>query len=64
MNGVEHVAVADPWYGDSTLAYDAFRNNYQARVSGTSAARPKSAGTRHPSGRAGRRLLGDTLFTP
>ncbi len=28
-NGVEHVAVADPWYGDSDLTYNAFRDNYQ-----------------------------------
>ncbi|GAA3464540.1 hypothetical protein GCM10018963_65530 [Saccharothrix longispora] len=29
VDGVEHVAVADPWYGDSDLTYDAFRDNYQ-----------------------------------
>ena len=28
-NGVEHVSVGDPWYGDSDWTYDAFRNNYQ-----------------------------------
>jgi hypothetical protein len=27
--GVEHVSVADPWYGDSDVTYDAFRNRYQ-----------------------------------
>lgn len=29
VGGVEHVAVADPWYGDSDLTYDTFRDNYQ-----------------------------------
>lgn len=29
VNGVEHVSVGDPWYGDSDWTYDAFRNNYQ-----------------------------------
>lgn len=28
-NGVEHVSVADPWYGDSDVTYDTFRNRYQ-----------------------------------
>lgn len=27
--GVEHVSVADPWYGDSDVTYDAFVNRYQ-----------------------------------
>jgi hypothetical protein len=28
-NGVEHVAVSDPWYGDSDAVYTTFRDSYQ-----------------------------------
>ncbi|WP_063713442.1 papain-like cysteine protease family protein [Nocardia tenerifensis] len=27
--GVDYVSVADPWYGDSDVTYDVFRNRYQ-----------------------------------
>jgi hypothetical protein len=29
LDGVEFVSVADPWYGDSDVSYDTFRNRYQ-----------------------------------
>lgn len=29
LDGVEYVSVADPWYGDSDVSYDTFRNRYQ-----------------------------------
>jgi hypothetical protein len=29
VGGVQHVSVADPWYGDSDWTYDAFQNRYQ-----------------------------------
>ena len=29
INGVDYVSVADPWYGDSDVTYDVFRNRYQ-----------------------------------
>ena len=29
VGGVEHVSVGDPWYGDSDVTYDNFRNTYQ-----------------------------------
>lgn len=28
-NGVDYVSVADPWYGDSDVTYEVFRNRYQ-----------------------------------
>ncbi|MEU4780410.1 papain-like cysteine protease family protein [Micromonospora sp. NPDC023633] len=34
-DGVEYVSVGDPWYGDSDVTYEAFRNRYQGSGSWT-----------------------------